>query len=95
MGSAGLPKRKTGVGTQPGFPSTDGGPVFCDGERRRIMKKQPQVLTTQEACQYLRISRPTFLRLVYTNQIRAKKVGKGWRVLRSEIETYMRGEDSE
>jgi excisionase family DNA binding protein len=59
------------------------------------MKKQPQVLTTQEACQYLRISRPTFLRLVYTNQIRAKKVGKGWRVLRSEIETYMRGEDSE
>jgi excisionase family DNA binding protein len=59
------------------------------------MKKQPQVLTTQEACQYLRISRPTFLRLVYTNQIRAKKVGKGWRVLRSEIETYIRGEDSE
>ena len=47
------------------------------------------VLTTKEACGYLKVSRPTFLKLIYTNQIRARKVGKGWRLLRTELEAYM------
>ncbi len=50
------------------------------------------VLTTREACQYLRISRPTYLKYVYEGKIRAKKVGKGWKVLRSELERFLRGE---
>ena len=49
-----------------------------------------EVLTTREACHYLKISRPTFLKLVHTNQIRARKVGKSWKLLRSELETYVR-----
>jgi excisionase family DNA binding protein len=55
-----------------------------------MTKRANQVLTTREACQYLRISRPTYLKLIYTNQIKAKKVGKGWKALRSELETYVR-----
>jgi len=51
---------------------------------------QEEVLTTKEACKYLRISRPTFLNLVHTNQIRAKKVGKGWKVLKSELIAYLK-----
>jgi excisionase family DNA binding protein len=51
------------------------------------------VLTTEEACRYLRISRPTFLRLVQTRQIKARKIGRGWKVLMSEIENYMSGKD--
>jgi excisionase family DNA binding protein len=51
---------------------------------------QEEVLTTKEACDYLRISRPTFLNLVHTNQIRAKKVGKGWKVLKSELIAFLK-----
>ena len=50
------------------------------------------VLTTCEACQYLRISRPTYLKYIYEGKIRAKKVGKGWKVLKSELDRFLRGE---
>jgi excisionase family DNA binding protein len=54
-----------------------------------MVKGKDEVLTTKEACRYLRISRPTFLKLVHTNQIKARKVGRGWKVLMSEIQAYM------
>jgi len=51
------------------------------------------VLTTQEACHYLRISRPTFLKYLYLGRIRGTKAGKGWRVLKSELNRFLKGED--
>ncbi|MBW2055963.1 MAG: helix-turn-helix domain-containing protein [Deltaproteobacteria bacterium] len=54
-----------------------------------MTRPKGEVLTTKEACRYLRISRPTFLKLVQTNQIRARKLGRGWKVLMSEIQAYM------
>lgn len=54
-----------------------------------MVKGKNEVLTTREACSYLRISRPTYLKLIYTNQIRARKVGRGWKVLRSELHAYL------
>jgi excisionase family DNA binding protein len=48
-------------------------------------KEKTEVLTTNEACEYLRISRPTFLKLVHTKQIRARKLGRGWKVLKSDL----------
>jgi excisionase family DNA binding protein len=64
-----------------------------------MVKKINPVLTTKEACQFLRISRPTFLKLIYSKQIPAKKVGKGWKVLRSELKAFLesgenRGEET-
>jgi excisionase family DNA binding protein len=56
-----------------------------------MTKGKEEVLTTKEACTYLRISRPTYLKLIYTNQIRAKKLGRGWKVLRSELQAYLNG----
>jgi len=50
------------------------------------------VLTTQEACQYLRISRPTYLKYLYMGKIRGVKVGKGWKVLKSELDTFLKGD---
>jgi excisionase family DNA binding protein len=50
---------------------------------------QKHVFNTCEACQYLRISRPTFLKLIATGKIQAKKVGKGWRVLAAELERFL------
>ena len=58
-----------------------------------MFKGKDEVLTTKEACRYLRVSRPTFLKLVHTNQLRARKVGRGWKVLMSELQAYLRREE--
>ena len=51
------------------------------------------VLTTKEACSYLRISRPTYLKYLYEGRIRGVKAGKGWRVLKSELDHFLKGEN--
>lgn len=53
------------------------------------------VLTTQEACGYLRISRPTYLKYLYGGKIRAVKLGRGWKVLKSELDRFLRGENEQ
>ena len=54
-------------------------------------KSQMVVMTTQEACQYLRISRPTYLKYIYIGKIKGVKVGKGWKVLKSELDRFLKG----
>jgi excisionase family DNA binding protein len=51
------------------------------------------VLTTQEACDYLRISRPTYLKYIYLGRIKGTKAGKGWKVLKSELDRFLKGEN--
>jgi excisionase family DNA binding protein len=51
-----------------------------------MKREKDEVLTSEEACRYLGISKSTFLKLVHTRQIRARKVEKGWKVLRSQLE---------
>ena len=53
------------------------------------------VLTTQEACGYLRISRPTYLKYLYVGKIRAVKLGRGWKVLKSELDRFLKGENGQ
>jgi len=48
-----------------------------------------RVLDTSEACRYLRISRPTFLKCIAAGKIRATKIGRGWKVLETELERYL------
>ena len=50
------------------------------------------VLTTEEAIGYLKISKPTFLKYVHLGKIKAIKAGKGWRVLYSELNRFLKGE---
>lgn len=50
------------------------------------------VLTTDEAIQYLKISKPTFLKYIRLGRIKAIKAGKGWRVLQSELFRFLKGE---
>ncbi len=52
------------------------------------------VLTTKEACSYLRISRPTYLKYLYVGRIKGAKAGKGWKVLKSELNRFLKGERS-
>jgi excisionase family DNA binding protein len=47
------------------------------------------VLTTQEAIEYLKISRPTFLKYIRLGRIRATKAGNGWRIHQSELYRFL------
>ena len=56
------------------------------------LTERETVLTTDEAIQYLKISKPTFLKYIRLGRIRAIKAGKGWRVLQSELNRFLKGE---
>jgi excisionase family DNA binding protein len=58
-----------------------------------LMEKD-MVLTTEEAMGYLKISKPTFLKYIRLGRIRATKAGKGWRILLSELNRFLKGEVS-
>ena len=53
---------------------------------------EDKVLTTPEACKYLKISKPTCLRYFREGKIKAVKAGRGWKVLKSELDRFLRGE---
>ncbi len=48
-------------------------------------------LTSDEAIEFLRISKPTFLKYIREGRIRAVKAGKGWRILQSELNRFLKG----
>jgi excisionase family DNA binding protein len=48
------------------------------------------VLTTKEATQYLKISKPTYLRYIKLGRIKAVKAGNGWRVHQSELYRFLK-----
>jgi len=59
-----------------------------------LNERQDAVLTSREACGYLRISRPTYLKYLYTGRIKGTKEGKGWKVLKSELDGFLKGENA-
>ncbi len=59
-----------------------------------INEREDVVMTTQEACHYLRISRPTYLKYLYEGRIKGTKAGRGWKVLKSELDRFLKGENS-
>jgi excisionase family DNA binding protein len=61
------------------------------GNSMSLMEKET-VLTTDEAIDYLKISKPTFLKYIRLGRIKAIKAGKGWRILQSELNRFLRGE---
>jgi excisionase family DNA binding protein len=58
-----------------------------------LLTERDSVLTTDEVIEYLRISKPTFLKYIHTGRIRAIKAGKGWRILQSELDRFLKGEE--
>ncbi len=56
------------------------------------LTEKDMVLTTEEAIEYLKISKPTFLKYIRLGRIRATKAGKGWRILLSELNRFLKGE---
>ncbi len=50
------------------------------------------VYSTKEACEYLKISRPTYFKYIAEGRIKAIKVGRGWRTLKTELDRFLRGD---
>ena len=48
------------------------------------------VLTTREAIEYLKISKPTFLKYIRLGRIKATRAGNGWRVHQSELHRFLK-----
>ena len=51
------------------------------------------VFTTKEAIEYLKISKPTFLKYIRLGKIKAIKAGNGWRIHKSELHRFLNVED--
>lgn len=57
------------------------------------LKEKDDVLTTDEAIEYLKVSKPTLLKYIRLGRIKAIKAGKGWRILQSELYRFLKGEE--
>jgi len=64
--------------------------VQNNGWNTMLNEKEDTILTIKEACYYLRISRPTYLKYLHRGRIKATRVGKGWRVLKSELNRFLK-----
>jgi len=49
------------------------------------------LLNTRQACRYLQISRPTYLKYISSGKIKAQKIGRGWKVFKDELDRFARG----
>jgi excisionase family DNA binding protein len=56
-------------------------------------REKERVLTTDEAIEFLKISKPAYLKYIHTGKIRAIKAGNGWRVLYSELLRFLQGKN--
>ena len=52
----------------------------------------PRLLTTQEAAEYLRVSRATILRCCKAGQLPAMRIGRQWRIDMDQLERQLTGE---
>lgn len=67
---------------------------FLPQRERLSGNDNDQVLKTQEACKYLKISRPTFAQYIRLGRIRATRAGHGWKVMKSELDRFLRSGDT-
>jgi excisionase family DNA binding protein len=62
----------------------------CNLEYIDAMKEE--ILTVKELCDYLKLTKKTVLRLLNTGEIPGRKIGGSWRILKSELDKYLKGE---
>ncbi len=57
------------------------------------MLSEQEILTVDEACAILKVSRKTIYNLINSGDLAAVKVGRGWRIMNSTLEKYLKGEN--
>jgi excisionase family DNA binding protein len=55
-----------------------------------VGRSERDVLTSTEACQLLRISRPTLRSLIKKGELSAFKIGNRWRIMKTELVRYVK-----
>lgn len=55
-----------------------------------LLMDKDVVLTTKEVIEYLKISKPTFLKYIRLGKIKGVKAGNGWRVHHSELYRFLK-----
>ena len=55
-------------------------------------RTEREILTAEQVAELLQVSTKTVYRLVGRGELRAKKVGRAWRFLRSDIRKYLESE---
>jgi excisionase family DNA binding protein len=60
------------------------------GVKKISLMDNDVVLTTREAIQYLKISKPTYLKYIRLGRINAVRAGNGWRVHQSELHRFLK-----
>ncbi len=63
-----------------------------EGGQAMLNVGEDTVLITRETCDYLRISRPTYVKYLHMGRIKGTRAGKGWRVLKTELDRFLKGE---
>ena len=53
---------------------------------------QDEVLTTTEAMKYVKTSRQTLIKLIRERKLKANKVGRNYRLLKKDLDNFIRGE---
>ena len=53
---------------------------------------QDEVLTTTEAMKYVKTSRQTIIKLIRERKLKANKVGSNYRLLKRDLDNFIRGE---
>jgi excisionase family DNA binding protein len=54
-----------------------------------------ELLTTNEAIEILKITRPTLLKLIKDGKLKATKIGHNYRILSDDLDKFIRGETKE
>ena len=57
------------------------------------VREKERVLTSDEAIEFLRISKTAYLKYIHAGKIKAIKAGNGWRVLYSELLRFLQGKN--
>jgi len=52
-----------------------------------------EVYTTQQACEYLQITKLTLYKLIKEKKVKCNKLGKNYRFLKSDLDKLVRGGD--
>ncbi len=57
------------------------------------MREDVEVLTADEAAEFLRVSTKTILSLARDGSLPGEKVGRAWRFVRADLLDYVRGQN--
>ena len=60
-----------------------------------MVRKEPDVMTIDEVCQYLRIPKSSLYRLAQEGRIPCQKVGKHWRFRKEALDRWLEDTKSE